>query len=250
MIISVAVGVVVGALGSCRREKLRPAEAPAPLAAEPPTTTFAPAASDSSPAPVALRRIRTFGGSAGQMWAVMEIVNETDRPVVPEIRFHYSDGDGRSVSQDREEEICPVPPVVMRPREQIPCLTKVPPGAARATYDVDLHGASAGAAAPNARTDLEVVGAHLESAGGPSLHGAQNQVTGFVENRTAFTLTGARVLVAFYDAKGNIVGRGEARVAEPIKPRAKAPFQLVAGFMLAPASSFTALAWTLDPRSP
>jgi hypothetical protein len=247
----VAIGVLVAAIGSCRREKLPPAPqgGRAPFTG-PPSVTFAPAADASPPAPVALRQIRTFGGASGQMWALMEIVNQTDQPMVPEIRFRYRDGSGRSASQGQEEEVCPVPALVMRPREQIPCLTKVPPDAASATYDVELRNANAEAMARDTRTDLEVVGAHLESAGGAALRGAQNQVTGFVENRTAFILSGVRVQVAFYDAAGKIVGQGEAKLGTTaIKPGARAPFQLLAGFMLAPAASFSARAWTLEPRA-
>jgi hypothetical protein len=242
----VAIAAVVAALGACRREKPRAAEPPA-TPAPPAMVTFT--AADARPsAPVVLRQVRTFGGASGQLWAIMEVVNQSDQPNVPSIRFNYRDGSGRVVSEEQEEEVCPIPAIVMRPRETIPCLTKVPAGAATATYDINLGDPAAAATASNARTDLEVVGAHLGSAGGASLHGAQNQVAGVVENRTASTLTGVRVQVAFYDAAGKIVGHGEAKLGETaIKPKARAPFQLVAAFMLAPATAFSARAWTLDP---
>lgn len=243
--------VVVAAIGSCRREKPQPDEAPAPApaAAAAPGVTFAPAVDAASPASVALRQIRTFGGANGQMWAVMEIVNQTDQPMVPDIRFHYRDESGQAVSQGKGVEICPIAALVMRPREKISCLTKVPPAAATATYDITLYNADAEKLARDTRTDLEVVGAELTSAGGSSLLGSHNQVTGFVENRTTFTLSGSWVQALFYDASGNIVGHGDARVkGGPIKPGARAPFQLQAGFMLAPAASFSARAWTIGTR--
>jgi hypothetical protein len=240
--VATVVVVVVAAVGSCRRDPPRPGEvqAPAPPAAAAPSVTFAPAADAASPTSVALRQIRTFGGANGQLWAFMEIVNQTDQPMVPDIRFHYRDGSGQAVSQGKGVEVCPIAALVMRPREKISCLTKVPPAAATATYDITLHNANAEELARDKRTDLEVVGAELSSAG---------QMTGFVENRTAFTLSGSWVQALFYDAAGNIVGHGDARVkGGPIKPGARAPFQLSAGFMLAPAASFSARAWTIGGR--
>jgi hypothetical protein len=251
-ITGVAIAVVVAAIGSCRRDKPRPPEearAPAPATAAPVGVTFAPAADAASPASVALRQIRTFGGASGQMWAVMQIVNQTDRPMVPEIRFHYRDGSGQAVSQGEGVEVCPIPALVMRPREKISFLTKVPPAAATAGYDIALDNANAEALARDTRTDLEVVGAQLASGGAPSLLGSHNQLTGFVENRTAFTLSDVTVQAVFYDAAGNIVGHGDARLKDRrIKPGTRAPFQLLAEFMLAPAASFSARAWTIGPR--
>ena len=179
----------------------------------------------------------------------MEVVNQTDQPMVPEIRFHYRDGSGQAVSQEKGAEICPIAALVMRPREKISCLTKAPPAAATASYDIALHNEKAEGLARDTRTDLEVVGARLASSDAPSLRESNNQLTGSVENRTAFTLSGAWVQALFYDAAGNIVGHGDARVkGGPIKPGGRAPFQLLAGFMLAPAHSFSARAWTISPR--
>ena len=70
------------------------------------------------------------------------------------------------MSQGKGVEVCPIAALVMRPREKISCLTKVPPAAATATYDITLHNANAEELARDTRTDLAVVGAELTSAAG------------------------------------------------------------------------------------
>ena len=261
---AMACGVLVAASSSCSREKPpetppppAPAPAPAPVS---PSVTFTAAANASSPSSVVLKQIRTIDRSSGQTWALMEIVNQTDRPIVPDIRFHYRDGSGQAVSEEagaaRPDHVnspprrgCSIPMLVMRAGEKIPCFTEVPRGATTATYDIAPQNEKAERVALDLRTDLEVVGAKLESAGGGSFLGAQNQVVGFVENRTRVPLSGVQVQASFYDATGGVVGLGEARLNKPIKPGARAPFQLLARVMLAPAATFSAMAWTVGPRA-
>jgi hypothetical protein len=238
----VVLGLVATAVCACRsrRSAPEPAKEQAPATA-PAVLTFTAAASDaSSPAPVVLRDIASFTSATGP-WALIEIVNQSDRPMVPHIVFHYRDGAGQAVSQGELVQGCPVPALVMRPGEKVPCVTKGPPSAATATYEIQLHNENAEGLARDMRTDLQVVGAQL---------GADSQVQGFVENRTKSTLTAARVTVAFYNAAGRIVGMGDVDVdPREIKPGARAPFRVAAKLMLAPAASFSASAWTLSPRA-
>ena len=189
------------------------------------------------PTDVTLSDVRSYDAWDRRTHALFEVVNRSDKPVVPEIVIRYRDGDDKKL----DERHCRVPTIVLLAHERIGCDPGVPPAAATAIYTIRTAPAERAAAfAAKSRVTLKVAGARLERTSGAVLW-----LEGQVKNTTAAIVRDARVHATFYDGEQKIVGYGDIIAAANLAPGASATFRLQSGPLFAPAKSFTAIGFSL-----
>jgi hypothetical protein len=196
------------------------------------------------PTTVTLSDVRSYEAWDRRTHALFEVVNRSDKPVLPEIVIRFRDQDDKRLDERR----CFVPMLVLLGRESAGCDPGVPAAAVSGIYTVRTAPDNRAAAfAAKSRTTLKVVGAQLEVPAG-----AVQWLAGQVKNTTGAVVNGARVHATFYDADRKIVGFGDA-VTEPpqIAPGGGAAFRLASGPLFAPAKSFSAIAYSvIVPKAP
>jgi hypothetical protein len=209
--------------------KLSEPSRPAPL-------KMVPAASGGS-ASIALGEARIFSDWDDHRYAIVEVSNRTSHPVMPALQLVYRRKSGDMVAPG----VCALPLGILLAREKAVCLASAPPEAVSADYDI--HVANAQTSDP--RTALKVLGAEL----GPSL-GPLQWVAGRVKNETSGMLEHPQVHVAFYDARGNLVGYGRADFGgKPLPPRGEATFQASSLVMMSgAATTFTVNTFALGDK--
>jgi hypothetical protein len=190
------------------------------------------------PTTIALGAVRTYDAWDRRTHALIEVVNRSNKPVVPEIRIRYRDQRDRNL----EERPCVLPMLVLLARERVACDPGVPAGAASGIYTIRTAPDDRAAAfASSARTTLKIVGARLETLRGPA-----QWLLGEVKNTTGGVVRGARVHATFYDAEHKIVGYADDALEEPeIAAGASAHFRVASGPLFAPVKSFAAIAYSL-----
>ena len=194
------------------------------------------------PTDVTLSDVRSYDAWDRRTHALFEVVNRTDKPVVPEIVIRYRDGDDKKLDERR----CQVPMFVLLAHERIGCDPGVPPAAATGIYTIrTMADERAATVAAKARVTLKVVGARMEAP-----RGAVQWLAGQVKNTTTAIVRGARVHATFYDADHRIVGYGDLVAAQNLGPGASAPFRLPSGPLFGPATSFSAIAYSLIAPPP
>jgi hypothetical protein len=195
------------------------------------------------PETVALSEVRSYDAWDRRTHALFEVANRGDKPVLPQILIKFRDPKDKPL----DERLCLVPMIVLLPHERVGCDPGIPDTAASGIYTIRTAPDDRAAAfAASSRTTLQVVGAQLETR-----RGAVQWLAGQVKNATARPVPGARVHATFYDAQRKIVGYGDAALPQPpLAPGASAPFRLASRPLFAPAKSFTAIAYALNPTRP
>ncbi len=170
-------------------------------------------------------------------YAMVEASNRTSRPMVPALQLVYRRQSGDMIAPG----LCIFPVGVLLAGEKAVCVGPAPPGAVSANYDIHLGDAPTN----ETRTALTVLVAEL----GPPF-GPLQWVAGRVKNESRSVLEHPQVLVAFHDARGNLVGWGRDDLdGKPLLPGREASFQASSMvIMSASATSFAITAFALGDK--
>lgn len=194
------------------------------------------------PTTLALGEIRSYDAWDRRTHLLIEVVNRTDKPVVPDVVIRYRDADDKRVGERR----CSLPMLVLLGHESAACDPGVPASASTGIYTIrTLPDDRAAALAAKSRVTLKIVGARLEAP-----QGAVQWVAGQVKNTTAGLVRDARIHATFYDDDHKIVGTGDVVAAAQLAPGASAPFRLGSGPLFAAAKSFSAIAYSVAATPP